>query len=250
MLLACAPREAPPEVRALREGLAIPAAGIVEADGSSHRLTVMLATPDHPFPADGLALAGGRQEIRDEGEHSVVLRVLVEPVDARHLVGDRSTERSSEDSWLGSGAGMDLQDAGLRRLAANLDPTTTRRAAVEALDRQLARDVRVGWRREGPNAAAALRAGRAECLERSLIGAAVLRLAGVPARPVLGLAHRDGRFVYHAWVEYDDGRWSTWDPTWRLHPAPATHLRLAVWDTPSVSVLREVLAHLRLEAAP
>jgi len=52
-----------------------------------------------------------------------------------------------------------------------------------------------------------------DCTEHSLLTTAVLRAAGIPARPVVGLAFSepDKAFVGHMWVEAYVGQWRTLD---------------------------------------
>jgi transglutaminase-like putative cysteine protease len=52
-----------------------------------------------------------------------------------------------------------------------------------------------------------------DCTEHSLLTVAVLRAAGIPARPVVGLAfsESDGAFVGHMWVEAYLDEWRTLD---------------------------------------
>jgi hypothetical protein len=52
-----------------------------------------------------------------------------------------------------------------------------------------------------------------DCTEHSLLTVALLRAAGIPARPVVGLAYseNDGAFVGHMWVEAYVDHWRTLD---------------------------------------
>ncbi len=52
-----------------------------------------------------------------------------------------------------------------------------------------------------------------DCTEHSLLTTAILRAAGIPARPVVGLAYseRDKAFVGHMWVEAYVDEWRTLD---------------------------------------
>ena len=81
-----------------------------------------------------------------------------------------------------------------------------------------------------PTASAVLERRVGDCTEHTWLTTALLRAAGVPARPVYGLAwagDADGAFAYHAWVEVAlDGAWWPVDPTWGEPVADATHLAL------------------------
>jgi hypothetical protein len=52
-----------------------------------------------------------------------------------------------------------------------------------------------------------------DCTEHSLLAVALLRAAGIPARPVVGLAFGESEraFVGHMWVEAYVGEWRTLD---------------------------------------
>ncbi|HKZ01390.1 MAG TPA: transglutaminase domain-containing protein, partial [Pyrinomonadaceae bacterium] len=65
----------------------------------------------------------------------------------------------------------------------------------------------------------------ADCLEFSQLYVAMARSLGLPARIVSGLAHSDGSFGAHAWVEVYAGSWIEVDPTWGTDFVDATHIR-------------------------
>lgn len=50
-----------------------------------------------------------------------------------------------------------------------------------------------------------------DCTEHSVLLTALLRAAGIPARPAVGLAYSDGQFVGHMWVEAYVDYWRTID---------------------------------------
>ncbi|MFO0749889.1 MAG: transglutaminase-like domain-containing protein [Myxococcota bacterium] len=81
-----------------------------------------------------------------------------------------------------------------------------------------------------PTASRVLEAKVGDCTEHTWLTVALLRAAGIPARPVYGVAYAgDGEssFAYHAWVEVaEDGHWIWIDPTWGEDVADATHLAL------------------------
>jgi tetratricopeptide (TPR) repeat protein len=82
------------------------------------------------------------------------------------------------------------------------------------------------WKRvDYANAKDTLAAREADCLEFSELFVAMARSLGLPARIVLGMAHTDGSFGAHAWVEVWIGEWVELDPTWGMNFADATHIR-------------------------
>jgi hypothetical protein len=95
-----------------------------------------------------------------------------------------------------------------------------RRFVFGALEKRLATWV--------PSASAILAGGVGDCTEHSTLFVALCRAAGIPARPVFGVAYLGAgsrAFGYHAWAEVAlGGRWVAVDPTWDEAAADATHL--------------------------
>jgi tetratricopeptide (TPR) repeat protein len=84
------------------------------------------------------------------------------------------------------------------------------------------------WKRvDSADAARTLATLEADCLEFSELFVAMARSLGLPARIVTGLAHSDGSFGGHAWVEVWAGEWVELDPTWGTNFVDATHIRSA-----------------------
>ena len=81
------------------------------------------------------------------------------------------------------------------------------------------------------NAMEALKSGRGDCTEHSILFVALARAVGIPARSAVGIAYwpiGEG-FGWHAWAEVKIGdRWYAVDPTWNQPIADATHIKLAV----------------------
>lgn len=97
-----------------------------------------------------------------------------------------------------------------------------RRFVFTTLDKRLATWI--------PSASAILARGVGDCTEHTTLFVALCRAAGIPARPVFGVAYLgpgSRAFGYHAWAEVAlDGRWVAVDPTWDEAVADATHLVL------------------------
>ena len=78
---------------------------------------------------------------------------------------------------------------------------------------------------------AAIEQGYGECTDFADLFTTIARAAGYAARPVYGLAYRDGvspAFMFHAWNEiHADGRWRAVDPTWNQVRVDATHIPLS-----------------------
>ncbi|MCB9789277.1 MAG: transglutaminase domain-containing protein [Deltaproteobacteria bacterium] len=122
-------------------------------------------------------------------------------------------------------AGAPTIAAKARELTADLSTAEQKVAALRrfvfgALEKRVATWV--------PSASAILAGGVGDCTEHSTLFIALCRAAGIPARPVYGVAYLgpgSRAFGYHAWAEVElDGRWASVDPTWDEPRADATHL--------------------------
>ncbi|MBW1674756.1 MAG: transglutaminase domain-containing protein, partial [Deltaproteobacteria bacterium] len=80
----------------------------------------------------------------------------------------------------------------------------------ETTDPFLATQMIMGWVFENlekvpvvsiPNAKEVVRYKKGDCNEHATILTALLRAVGIPARIVVGLVYKDGKFYYHAWNE-------------------------------------------------
>ena len=80
------------------------------------------------------------------------------------------------------------------------------------------------------NAMEALKSGRGDCTEHSVLFVALARAVGIPARTAVGIAYWPAGegFGWHAWAEVKIGeKWYAVDPTWNQPIADATHIKLA-----------------------
>ena len=76
----------------------------------------------------------------------------------------------------------------------------------------------------------------------------LLRAAGVPARIASGFMYLEGRYLFHAWVEYYDGmRWISADPTWGQGRADVGHVRFLLGGLERQLALIQIVGNLRLE---
>jgi transglutaminase-like putative cysteine protease len=67
---------------------------------------------------------------------------------------------------------------------------------------------------------------------------------------VTGVAHLNGAFYYHAWVEYWHDGWQSVDPTWGQLPADLGHIRLAAGGLERQTALFEAFGRLTVELGP
>jgi hypothetical protein len=77
-----------------------------------------------------------------------------------------------------------------------------------------------------PNAKEIFTHKKGDCNEHATILTALLRAVGIPARIVVGLIYKDGKFYYHAWNEVYINRWVSMDSTLGQMPVDATHIKL------------------------
>ena len=77
-----------------------------------------------------------------------------------------------------------------------------------------------------PNAKEIVTHKKGDCNEHATIMTALLRAAGIPARIVVGLVYKDGKFYYHAWNEAYINRWVSMDAILKQMPVDATHIKL------------------------
>ena len=77
-----------------------------------------------------------------------------------------------------------------------------------------------------PSSIEVLHTREGDCNEHTYLFVALARALGIPARVLVGLVYKDGRFFYHAWPAVFVGEWLSLDPTFGQDNADATHIRL------------------------
>lgn len=100
------------------------------------------------------------------------------------------------------------------------------------------------------NALQTLHSKRGDCGEHAALAVALMRAAGIPARPVTGLVYwppGDG-FGYHAWIEVFVGEWMMMDPSWGEDIINPSHIALTAGDLlDQISVLTRVIGRMKIE---
>lgn len=155
-------------------------------------------------------------------------------------------------AWLAPEIGVQSDEPRLRQLAQRV--VDGRRDVLEAT-RALVDWVYTYLEKEGtvsvPDALATLDAGRGDCNEHAILLVALLRAAGVAARPIAGVVYVDGKFVYHAWVEvWLGGTWMAVDPALGQVPADATHVTLAYGIYDEAARLLGLAGRMQLSPVP
>jgi hypothetical protein len=101
------------------------------------------------------------------------------------------------------------------------------------------------------NALQTLNSRRGDCGEHTALAVALLRAAGIPARPIVGLIYwpPGGGFGYHAWVEAYVGEWVQMDPSWGEDLANPARIAIARGDIiAQVGALYRIMGKIKIEA--
>jgi transglutaminase-like putative cysteine protease len=129
------------------------------------------------------------------------------------------------------------------RLAANgTDPT----AVAGRIVAWLHDSVRASPAATPLTAAGALDGRAGDAREFALLTTAMLRAAGIPARPVTGLLQLGGRFYLHAWTEIYLGRWVPVDAMLNQFPADAAHITFLTGTADPGPDLGRILGRLEM----
>jgi hypothetical protein len=193
--------------------------------GSMKRLTVELSG----IPVDTLLPAGAGQRVVREGDGS---RVTMEPTSA----GDVPESPLSPEETASALAATD-------RILADHPEIVKEKDAILKDEKDSAKQVRLlaDWvarniedtvyDHHSPLETLSSRSGN--CQSHARLYASLARAAGIPTRFVSGLVYVEEKgFLYHSWAESYVGFWQAVDPTFNQVPADATHIVLAVGDTP------------------
>jgi hypothetical protein len=158
----------------------------------------------------GEAMNGPNQEEVSREDHAVELRLTRET--ALELVEDAA----ALELFLRADRFVQSNDPTLRAVADSIRSAT--RTEGWELAREIARwvnghIVHKGMEHGYASALDVYRSCAGDCTEHSLLTVAVLRAAGIPARPVVGLAYGENEraFVGHMWVEAYVDYWRTLD---------------------------------------
>jgi len=192
---------------------------------------------------EGLDLAGGRQTL--VGDTLIVERETV--LEAGYALPYRGGGEAAAE--LGATPLIQSDDPRIVRTARRIagdetDPTAVARRLNDWVHARLAKDIVPSV----PSAVQVLEARKGDCNEHTVLYVALARALGLPARPVAGLVHVQGRFYYHAWPEvWLGGRWVAVDPTLGQFPADASHLRMVVGGLARQVELVRLIGRLELE---
>ena len=100
------------------------------------------------------------------------------------------------------------------------------------------------------NALQTLHSKQGDCGEHTALSVALMRAAGIPARPIAGLVYspQGNGFNYHAWTEVFVGDWVMMDPTSGEDLINPTHIALARGDIiEQTRIMHRVLGKIKIE---
>jgi hypothetical protein len=97
-----------------------------------------------------------------------------------------------------------------------------------------------------PNALDTLEIMAGDCNEHSMLLAALLRAAGIPAKVCVGLVYTRDRFYYHAWNEVYLGTWITADALMGQMPADVTHIKFVEGALERQAEMLRVIGQVKL----
>ncbi len=123
-------------------------------------------------------------------------------------------------------------------------------AAARLINRWVYENIEKAFTPDLSNALQTLHSKQGDCGEHAALAVALMRAAGIPARPVTGLVYwppGEG-FGYHAWVEAFVGDWIMLDPSWGEDIINPSHIALARGDLlEQVRAIYNVLGKIDIE---
>lgn len=217
--------EVDPNFDIIRQSM-IPCDGYPDPPTGVSSVTIRLS---FPRPVESIEpLDGPNQAELGRGERWIDIRVSRAHVDmpagddtARYLEPDRFIQ--SDDPAIHA-----LADS-IRTAAGGGDAQTARAMAAWVNGYITGKNYAQGF----ASALEVLHTRTGDCTEHSVLLTSLLRAAGIPARPAVGLAYSEGDLVGHMWAEaVVDGQWTTFDAL-DLDTAPV-RIRVSAPPGPSV----------------
>jgi transglutaminase-like putative cysteine protease len=171
------------------------------------RVTLRLDFPGAPPPTP---MNGPNQQEVARDARTVTLVLARETLNHERLDAAQLAAFSKADRFIQSNAPALRAVADSIRAAVHVDGWPLARAIVSWVNGHI---VNKGMEHGYASALDVWRSQAGDCTEHSLLAVALLRAAGIPARPVVGLAFGESEraFVGHMWVEAYVGEWRTLD---------------------------------------
>ncbi|HET6348227.1 MAG TPA: transglutaminase-like domain-containing protein [Candidatus Krumholzibacteria bacterium] len=174
------------------------------------RMETITLVLDFPGALPPKSMTGPSQRELQRSDRSVTLQLTRTLADRETLPPDRRDVFLEPDRFVQSDAPELKTIADSLRTATRSDPWVLARAVAAWADAHITHK---GMEHGYSSALEVYRSRAGDCTEHSLLTTAVLRAAGIPARPVVGLAYseHDHAFVGHMWVEAYVDEWRTLD---------------------------------------
>lgn len=165
---------------------------------------------DFPGTPPAAPMNGPNQKEVSRGGSSVVLLLSRETLNHETLDAAQLSAFSKSDRFIQSNDPAIRAVADSIRAAAHVDGWPLARAIATWVNAYI---VNKGMEHGYASALDVMRTCSGDCTEHSLLTVALLRAAGIPARPVVGLAFGESEhaFVGHMWTEAYVGEWRTLD---------------------------------------
>ena len=180
--------------------------GYPDPPSSVETVTMRLSFP-HPLSPDR-DFDGPNQKLMERGDDWVEVQLSREPL-------NRLTEDAAAlSTWLEPGKYIQSDHEYIQAVADSIA------AATGATGWELARAIAAwvnrhmtekGFEQGFASALESLETRSGDCTEHSVLLTALLRAAGIPARPAVGLAYANGSFIGHMWAEAYVDYWRTLD---------------------------------------
>lgn len=188
------------------------------------------------------------QEV-NSGDGGVLLKISAQENPSNTL--PRPVDSAELQPYLASDPLEQSDDPQIIKLAQKIiGPEKDSWAAARMINEWVYQNIQKRFTPDFSNALQTLNSRRGDCGEHTALAVALMRAAGIPARPVVGVIYwppGDG-FGYHAWTEVYVGKWVQMDPSWGETLANPAHVALARGDIlAQVSVLHRVMGKMKIE---
>ena len=169
-------------------------------------VTMRLSFP-HPLSTDR-NFDGPNQKVVDRGGDWVEVEL------SRETLNRLTADETALATWLEPGKYIQSDHERIRAIADSIAAATG--ATGWELAQALAAWVnghmtRKGFEQGFASALESIETRSGDCTEHSVLLTALLRAAGIPARPAVGLAYANGSFIGHMWAEVYVDHWRTLD---------------------------------------
>src|SRR5688572_3190167 len=185
----------------------VPCPGFPTPASRMESVTLLL---EFPGTLPSASMSAPNQLEVERGKNTVTLRLTRSAAEKETLTPEQRDIFLRPDRYVQSDAKEIKSVADSLKAATRNDPWVLARAVAAWVDGRINKK---GMEHGYSSAIDVYRSRAGDCTEHSVLTAAVLRAAGIPARPVVGLAYSepDHAFVGHMWVEAYVNEWRTLD---------------------------------------